>query len=355
MIGNDSGAKRSEQTPIYTLAQFNTRVKGKESAKGVFVNGKGVDIGAKTQLKNWSRKKMISQSLILKLIEVANAEGNFTAAQSYRNTFYCCSKFHSDGTRLFGKYCKNRFCPLCSGIRKAKIINQLMPEISKWKEPYFITLTSQTVTKDKLKQRIKDYYQILQAIQNKYSVQFQRGRGHKLVGIRALECTYNPVKDWFHPHFHLILKDQRTAILIYQEWVLRVRKKWGKYAINEDAQNIQKIRSIERTMIEIIKYSTKIFTEKELIKKTKIAPEIYLTAYHHIINAMKGRRIFEKFGFKVSACEKEVKGAKIIFDFEEWFYSSAKNDWIDNKGVNLLSGYRPAKELITLLNTKINV
>lgn len=64
-------------------------------------------------------------------------------------------------------------------------------------------------------------------------------------------------------------------------------------------------------MIEIIKYSTRVFTEPDpnSKKKMKASHKIYMAAMYNIISAMKGHRLFDRFGFDLpkTSSEKKVK------------------------------------------------
>ena len=75
------------------------------------VNGKGAGLSNDIRLKSWAKKKQISQTLMLKLIEIAKELGDMEVEKSYRNTFYCFYKIKSSENSLYRNYCKNRFCP----------------------------------------------------------------------------------------------------------------------------------------------------------------------------------------------------------------------------------------------------
>lgn len=69
----------------------------------------------------------------------------------------------------------------------------------------------------------------------------------------------------------------------------------------------------EKCLIEVIKYTSKLFTESDLKKKMKRgnAPgtkrKIYLSALYSIIEAMQGRRAFSRFGFILPKSEKSTQ------------------------------------------------
>ncbi|MBK9631976.1 MAG: hypothetical protein IPO62_13080 [Saprospiraceae bacterium] len=94
---------------------------------------------------NRAKKKLITQSIILSLIDVARIKKDVIMEKAYWNAYHCQSKIIEADGRLYGNYCKNRFCTLCSGNRKADIINMYLPVLKNWSDPYFVTLIARSV------------------------------------------------------------------------------------------------------------------------------------------------------------------------------------------------------------------
>lgn len=65
-------------------------------------------------------------------------------------------------------------------------------------------------------------------------------------------------------------------------------------------------------------------------------------------------RIFERFGFNLCAGGRTRIPAKVVREFVEWEFSLAEYDWINDKG-NKLCNFRPLKELVNLLENKIDI
>ena len=42
----------------------------------------------------------------------------------------------------------------------------------------------------------------------------QRGTGIQLIGIKSLECNFNPQKKTYNPHFHIIVPNKEIATLL---------------------------------------------------------------------------------------------------------------------------------------------
>lgn len=117
------------------------------------------------------------------------------------------------------------------------------------------------------------------------------------MGIRSLECCFNPEKRTYNPHFHVLVPDKATAEKLISEW-LRICT--PKFALRK-AQDMRPVRDLESGLIEVIKYGAKIFTEPDLDKKMQgnINPTIYAAALYNIFDGMKGLRLFDRFRFNL--------------------------------------------------------
>ncbi len=335
---------------INTLAESGTY---KARQNNVIVNGEGTDLSKQDALKGRAKRKTITQSMMLKLIDVAKEKGEPELEKAYWNTYYCQQEIITADGRLYGKYCKNRFCTLCCSIRKAELINKYYPVMRKWKEPYFLTLTVKSCKAAKLKLYIKKFNIGLKRITAKHRKRYQRGRGKLLVGVRSLECNFNPKYKTYNPHFHIITKDKKTAEIILKEWL----NLWTSKHAKRPAQNIQKVHNLEKGLIEIIKYGSKIFTEPDLKKRAKETEtaQIYIKALDTILTAMKGKRIFDRFGFNLPKSEiKQSPNSKLLSNFKEWEYDPKVADWINTSTAEVLTGYKAPSHLKAILEHNLN-
>ena len=335
---------------IYTLAESRTNKSGQNN---VIVNGEGSDLSKIDALKGRAKRKTITQIMMLKLIDVAQKEGESELEKSYWNTYYCQQNLFTADGRLYGKYCKNRFCTLCCSIRKAEMINKYHPVLKEWKEPYFLTLTVKSCKAQHLSLYIKKFIQGFQRITEKHRKRYHRGKGKKLIGIRSLECNFNPVRKTYNPHFHIITKDKEIAEVLLSEWL----KLWTPKFAKRHAQNIQKVDNLESGLIEIIKYGSKIFTEPDLKKRKnqKDTAQIYVKALNTILTAMKGKRIFDRFGFNLPASEKTNNiPVKLLSDYNEWEYDMTSTDWINVYSGEQLCRYNMPSNLKAILSENIN-
>ncbi|MCC6412007.1 MAG: protein rep, partial [Saprospiraceae bacterium] len=301
------GNAASLQEGIYTLAQsgtagFDTQL----PLAGKIVYGAGVDLNDKVAWKAKAKRKNVTRVVILSLIEAAKKKGATDRVKAYRNTLYCMDKICSSNGRVYGRYCKNRFCTLCCSIRKADIINRYYPEIVKWEDLHFVTLTEKAVPAAKLDLWFYGVQRAFRLILNKYKKRNQRGMGIKLMGVKSLECNFNPVKRTYNPHLHLIVPNAEIAKTLVTEW----QKLWNrgqKTLASPLAQHIRRVENVERDLVELIKYGSKIFTEPDMNKSTKnkIPRMVYAAALDNIFAAMKPYRLFERFGFNLPPQSKQ--------------------------------------------------
>jgi hypothetical protein len=289
--------------------------------------------------------------MALSLIDVAKKKQDFSRLQGYWNTYHCQSKVSTADGMLHGRYCKNRFCLLCLSIRKADIINRYLPIIKDWPDPHFVTITAKAISLKRIAKRMRSLLNGFQKITSKYRKRAIRGKGKKLIGIKSLESNFNPEKRTYNPHFHIIVADKEMAEIIVREWLAMCPRR----LVKPEAQKIIRVWDPEKTLIEVVKYGSKIFTEPYINTKAekKGDCEIYVAALDNIFSAMDGLRIFERFGFNLPKTIK-VNNTKVVTEFLDWTFEPKAFDWI-NENIDMpLSGYAPSQELINLLTNNIN-
>lgn len=129
--------------------------------------------------------------------------------------------FPSDGSRpvlLGADFCKDRICPLCNWRHSLKLFSQLSKVLDYCGNKfvyYFLTLTIVSKTGDKL----SDQIDLLQ--DSWYLLSHQRKVRSMVKGFfKSLEVTYNRSKDWFHPHYHVVLAcDPKQPLLDRESWL----------------------------------------------------------------------------------------------------------------------------------------
>jgi len=320
------------------------------------VFGEGTDRNNAKALQGRAKRKAITQSMILSLIDVVKAKGKEERLQPYWNAYHCQSALTTSKNKMYGNYCKTRFCTTCLSIRKAETINKYYPVIEQWEEPYFVTLTVKAVQADKLPKWINAMKVAFRRTKQRCNKRHERGKGVKLVGIKSLECNFNPQKKTYNPHFHLIVANKEIADTLVVEWQRTWNKK--KKLTSPYAQDSRKITNKQAALIETIKYGSKIFTEPDIKKKkdSTIPRMVYAAALDNIFCALKGVRLFDRVGVNLPKQTARTK-AKTTFleDFDDWIYEPSANDWVNHLTGELLTGYAISDELGYLLDNNINV
>lgn len=314
--------------PLDTLAQLRTKGE-KESLNLSAVT----TIDDKKLLLKRARRKYFTHGLIIGLCNAADKNPNSKLRQSYWNSYHCnCNLTQFSDGSVLGKYCKNRWCMVCNSIRTAQSINTYVPLVADWKDACFCTATRPNVKAENLEQEIEELFNIVKKIKDKIYKRYYRGnRELPLIGIRKFECTYNAIKDTYHPHFHIVFMTKDMGIEFLGEWM-----KSNPTANNKG----QDIRSVDdNSLCELFKYMTKVISKTGKGKKV-----IYADAMDNIFNAMSDRRVMQNFGFKipkVDIFEGEINCRGMALDVFKWHQKQA--DWISNGGQKL-SNYEPAKD-----------
>lgn len=336
-----------------TLAQSRTdNIISPDPSHIIEVTGLGTERGETDILKNRAKRKMITQALVLNLIDAAKAKGAYDRVKLYWNAYHCQSEiFTSDGW-VYSNYCKTRYCMVCNANRKADMINTWIPEIMKWEAPHFVTVTVKSVKAHKLNKwigqgMIQNMRLIIEMLQKRH----KRGKGINMVGTKSLECNFNPYKRWYNPHYHLIVANQEMAETLIYEWM----KKWGKKHTNAKGQDMSRVRGVDSVLKEIIKYGSEIIREPGTIKKgERISPMIYANVLDNIVAAFQGHRLFGRFG-----CNRPSRGKIFIpptqlRQHHEWSYDRQTCDWVHSITGEHLTGYTPNSQLKHMISHNIN-
>lgn len=317
------------------------------------ISGVGSKMDSDKALKGKAKRKVISRKLTLKLATIAKGKQDEKYYQSFWNTFHCQNRVITFEGRIYGRYCKNRFCTLCSNIRRADIINRYLPVMQEWEEPYFLTLTIRACKAARLRVMFAALIRAIKRITAKYRKRNQRGKDIKLIGIKSLECNFNHEKRTYNPHLHLIVANKAIGDIILKEWLLL----WTPKFAGRAAQDIRPVEDIEQNLIEVIKYGSKIFREPDMQNRAMKREEstMYVAALYNIFDAMKGLRIFDRFGFDLPKEAKERIGARVVNDFYDWVFSPENFDWLNTENELTLTGYTPSNALRNILENNIDM
>jgi hypothetical protein len=288
--------------------------------------------GGKTKggtLSKRARAKYFSMPLAINLAKLRSP-----LEKSYRNTAYCSATLSQENGKITGSYCGNRWCMVCGRIRTARAIQRYLPTIESWQDKHLVTLTVRNVPKEELPSTLDGMIKAFQGAK----LAMRRTDRVKLVALRKLECTHNERTGEFHPHFHVIVSGEAAARLLVLRWL----------EAYPDAAHVkgQDIRSCDNgTVREIFKYFTK------LVAKTRMVEPKALDV---IFQSMKGHRVYQPIGFKVTTEVPDDDEASLIqlegteatvrrAEHVEWEWCQAVTDWIDLETGLCLTGYEPER------------
>lgn len=313
----------------------------------------------KDAMKKRPTKKLIDQQIALALIDVAKRNGDKDMVQKYWNTWHCFSKIKTNGERAFGSYCKNRFCNVCNGNRKAKLISQYMPIIEQWDEPYFLTLTRKSVKKVFLSNTINDNNRKFRIIINRLNKRHQRGTGPRIVALRSTECNYNPVNGTYNPHYHIITINREVGRLINIEWLREQNKNQTQKLARSSGQHLVKIKDKEKNLMEVIKYGVKVLTDPDMEKgknKTKL-PIIYAAALHEIHKAFSRINLLSTYGFSLTQKDQEIIEQNVVDSkVKTWSFDPKTTNYIEESTAEVmyLNKYLPSSEIEYIAKERID-
>ncbi len=333
-----------------TLGQSDTNKSGKRT---VTVGGKGAAIDEVNVLEGRSKRKIITNAIILHLIDHAKSKGHDKMVQCYWNTYHCLNKVYTADNKLYGKYCKNRFCTLCTSIRKAELINKYISTIQQWEDPHFLTLTIRSKKARSLDKWMSGMVRAFDLINNRCKARHRRGKGIKIMGIKSLECNFNPKKQWYNPHYHMIVPNRAVGELLRDEWL----RQW-KGCAGWKGQDLRRVDDLESSLVEIMKYSTKIFTEIDVReeRRQKGDYKVYIAAMHNIFKAMKPHQTFGSFGFKLPT-EVTTREAivNVLEDYKTWVFDPKESVYINTETDEVLFDYQLPEKIRRILESRVDL
>ena len=336
----DTLSKQNNVRQLKTAASLDTLAQ--PYSNDDFALESRVEFTDKKTLVKKARRKFFTSKLSLRLVDASKQNVNSKLQKSYWNSYYCNAQllYRNDG-KITGKYCKCRWCMTCNAIRTAQSINTYVPVIKSWSDAHMVTLTIPNCKASDLRTTIYNMYESFRLVKMHFhNLRNRKSIDYKFIGVRKIECTYNPVRNDYHPHFHIIVKTKEMAQILHDQWLVR------QSSANVKGQDIRKadIDSLQ----ELFKYMTKV------ISKRKDQSVIYADSLDVIFNAMKGRRVLQNFGFKLPNIEEneDVKTtSEMIQAVYEW--QSSVNDWVDLQSGECLTGYSPSEKFKDLIENKI--
>jgi len=290
-----------------------------------------------------ARAKYFTLSMVIPLANLGSP-----LMKSYWNTFHCARELEQEGNKISGSYCKNRWCIVCNRIRTAVLIGKYSDEINSWDDKHFLTLTIPNCSENDLFDTIKKMQTTFKKISwviKKKKIDF--------VCLKKLECTYNPLRNDYHPHYHLICKTKLTSEEIKKEWLKRYP---------EAEHFLQDIRPADsNSVFELFKYFSKVITSVKDEKDLKLSPsrrrKIYIDALDIIFQSVAGIRTFQVFGFKGKNIDEKVietvETSEFSAEKSTFIWEKEINDWVNKSSGQVLTGFEPSDSLKHLVDSDI--
>lgn len=325
-------------------------LKGKNS---VVVKGNGSELGNRKRVLGRAKRKMISTKRVFHLIDIAKSKKDNQSLKEFWEVVYCQGRLITANGKQHGKYCGRRVCSVCNNIREFILRSKYEPVFATWPDPHLVVLTVKSVPARKLKWMIDAMYRAFHRINQKYQKRRDRGDIIQFLGFKTLECEFNPDKRWYNPHFNILVPNKEVGELLKMEW----SKLWGRKWVNPDIQYCEPVYSRDKILLEVIKYCTKVFTDPDKDKKFKTVKEhkIYAKALYNIYVAMRGHRIFDRFGFNLpeNTPKREPKNTEVSHSIK-WKYDFKHFDWVGEDTAGLLTDFVPDATLKDILENRVD-
>jgi len=170
--------------------------------------------------------------------------GNFLLFRQYKNP-------EQTNKLMLANFCKHPLCPLCSwrkSLKNAKITHKTLKIVEKEEFLYLLTLTISNVNPI-TKRIIRDLYQ--------NSKKFLDKRYYSKSYLSQFEITYNPEREDYHPHIHLLFSSPMEHDTS-ENAIRKNNELWGGY-YNQKYQitDIRPVEDVEKASFELCKYLCK--------------------------------------------------------------------------------------------------
>jgi len=343
-----------------TLGFSGTNLKDGASTDEVkFLMGKGSYLGDLDALEGMAKRKLLTKTMAMMLIEIAKEEHDWKWHSRFELTLKCQDeKIEADGRSYTDFYCKERCCLICLANRKAEKVNLYLPTVEGMPDPHFLTITAQSVKKEELRKRVEETLEAIRTIIARHKKRAERKTEEKIYGLWSLESNFNPVALTYNPHIHMILPSLKAAQAFRRDWMeywqlkgVKISRKGQKYrAVKKD---------VKKDLIEIVKYGSKIFTEPDIAERMqynlpKKPSFIHVRALYNILVAMDGYDLFNTFGFELKNRKKPCKYTKKATKYTDYMYDLADADWVNEEKGLKLTKYKIPNDLQALLDSRVD-
>ena len=274
--------------------------------------------------------KYLTHQIIYPLIDL-----HTPMERSYWTAWRCGNILVQNGQRLTTTYCKHRVCIQCNRIRTAELMNGYLPQIERFTDSHFVTLTTPNVRQEYLREEFEHLIKTFGLIMRK-----AKRKGLRNTALRKIECTYNPKRNTYNPHIHVIADNLELATFIRNEWLKR-----NVYA-SRRAQDIR--RADTNSAMELFKYFTKLVhinhEQSKSGEPTKV--ELQPRALDSILSAIKGKRTFQTYGTLKLISEdiekiESQEYPELDNDIAIWNYTPVIHNYVNHEGLIMSSVNAP--------------
>lgn len=332
--------KRAGTSSYIRLTSFSQRISDLQAGKKPALLIQKTPVEALENFKKRARAKYLTRAVVSKLVDV---EGS-SLHKAYWNSWHCTNILYFQAGKLKSKYCKQRWCVVCSRIRTAQIIKQYLPVFRQWEDKVFLTLTVPNCSAEDLPETILQMKGVFDKIRKQLDNAHRRDKSKKTVyGLRKLEVTYNADERNYHPHFHLILESREVANVLREKWLEHFQNaSWNGQNVKDADDN---------SCLELCKYFTKLISSHS---KERI---IHVDPLDVIFRAVAGQRTMQAYGglrLEKELTDEEADALAADMDLDavyEWHQSVA--DWVNQETGEVLTHYQPDNELRQLVEQGI--
>jgi hypothetical protein len=167
--------------------------------------------------------------------------------------------------------------------------------------------------------------------------------------IKKVEVTFNPQREDFHPHLHLLVRDEASARAVLERWLQQYPD------ANRGAQDVR-AADPSSVLAELFKYLTKLVVK--LDGKVKLPPA---WALDNIFVALRGLRTVQPSGFRIAKAEDAEDVQDGDGDLEltatirarvtgaQWDWHPSLTDWVDLETGECLTSYEPSAAMAKVL------
>src|SRR5579863_5439598 len=147
------------------------------------LQGKGSYLGDPKALEGMAKRKLLTKTMMLLLIEIAKEEHEWKWHSRFELTLKCQDeKIEADGRAYTDFYCKERCCLICLANRKAEKVNVYLPTVEGMPDPHFLTITAQSVKKKDLRTRVEETLEAIRIIIARHKKRADRKKEEKIYG-----------------------------------------------------------------------------------------------------------------------------------------------------------------------------